>query len=95
MPEVQRLMRRGGRHNADWYPRLSARRSDMRSQISRIASQPGLADFIDTAKALAMLDDWPAADPGVGPQETALRFGLPATVLMSQFVDAVSGSNQY
>jgi len=94
MPEAQRLNRLYGRQNADWYPRLTPRRADLRRGVERIAAQPELAALIDVDRALALIDDWPASPPPPGSRdEHLLRYALPSTLLMSQYVDYMTGRN--
>jgi len=94
MPEAQRLNRSYGRQNADWYPRLAPRVAELRRAVERMAEQPEIGPLIDTARALALLDNWPESPPPPdSPEEYLLRFAIPATVLMSQYVDFVTGRN--
>lgn len=93
MPEAQRLNRLYGRQNADWHTRFTPQLGAMRQQVVRLSEQPELAPYIDTTRALALIDNWPAEEPPFGTLENDLRFTLPSTLLMSQFVDFVSGRN--
>ncbi|MGC1271864.1 MAG: asparagine synthase-related protein [Croceibacterium sp.] len=93
MPEAQRLNRRYGRQNVDWFHRLTPRLDDMRRDLRHIADQPELADHVDVDRALATLDDWPTSDDEFARRENDLRFVLPSTILMSKYVDFVTGRN--
>lgn len=93
MPEAQRLNRLYGRQNVDWFHRLTPRLEDMRRDLRHIADQPELAPYVDVDRALAMLDDWPANDAEFAARENDLRFVVPATILMSKYVDFVTGRN--
>ncbi|PLK27081.1 asparagine synthase-related protein [Novosphingobium sp. TH158] len=93
LPEAQRLERRNAMQNADWYARLTPRLGELREMIGDIERDPELAGLIDTARARALVDNWPQSDPGYGKLATHLRFALPSTLLMAQFVRHVSGRN--
>lgn len=93
LPEAQRNERRYAMQNADWYPRMSARLPELRERIASLSADPELAALIDFDKAKALIDNWPAQDPGQGRLAGELRFALPATILMAQFVRHVTGRN--
>lgn len=93
MPEAQRLNRLYGRQNVDWFHRLTPRLDELRRDLRHIADQPELAPYVDVDRALAMLDDWPTNDAEFAAREADLRFVLPSTILMSKYVDFVTGRN--
>jgi asparagine synthase (glutamine-hydrolysing) len=93
MPEAQRTERLYGRHNADWFPRQTERVDDMKRMVQRIADQPELAPHVDIERAMMLLDNWPAEQPAASHVEAELRFVLPSILLMSQYIDFVTGRN--
>ncbi len=93
LPEDQRNERRYAMQNADLYPRISSRLPDLRAKIEILASDPELAALIDFDKARAMIDTWPAQDPGYGRLAAELKYALPSTILMGQFFQHVTGRN--
>ncbi|WP_394268978.1 asparagine synthase-related protein [Qipengyuania sp.] len=93
MPEAQRLGTAYGRHNVDWHLRLSHRLPEMRREFERMADDPELGELIDTDRALAMLDRWPAETPSA-PQEVLRHFAaLTGAVLVARFQRFESGAN--
>lgn len=97
IPEKQRLRRGGAIHNADWHLRMTPHIAEMRKAVLAMGQQPELADIIDVEAGLALLDSWPerAPDAASADQEyfSNLQYYLPATLMVSRYVDFVSGRN--
>ncbi len=97
IPEKQRLRRGGAIHNADWHLRMTPHIAEMRKAVEAMGQQPELAGIIDVEAGLALLDTWPERAPDAASAEreyfSNLQFYLPATLLVSQYVDFVSGRN--
>jgi len=93
MPEEQRLERRTGRHEADWYPKLTRQRETLRRELELCAGDPQLAEMFDFERLRAALDDWP--DSGDIPEDQRLlrEVALPRAVIMSRFVAWAEGRN--
>ena len=94
MPEAQRTNTRYGMHNTDWHMRLTPRLRELRARVEAMIEHPLIGPMIDADKARALLDEWPTEspdDPGFG---CAWRFDLPGALLVTDFVNAMTGRNQ-
>lgn len=95
LPEEQRLRPDHAMHTADWHARMGARLDDLRGGIDRAARQPELAGLFDFDFARSLVDAWPDSPPAfTDPRFVDLQFFLPATLLVSRYVDFVSGRNE-
>lgn len=94
MPEAQRTNRLYGEHNADWFQRLTPRRSELRREISALREHPQLADLLDVGAMEKTIDDWPARAPDDHDAINTLRFYLPAMLYVARFIDHSTGRNR-
>ena len=93
LPEAQRTNVKIGRHNADWFERLTPRLAEFRIEAQSMVDQPDLAGLIDPGKILAILDAWPDK-PGIDPEGWIPQSaGLPRGLLTARFVAHVTGRN--
>ena len=70
-------------------PRLA----ELRQQAEAIAANPALAELIDPAKLLAVIDNWPDSPSFEADGWVAQSAGLPRGLLAARFVAHVSGRN--
>ena len=93
LPEAQRTNTAVGWHNVDWHERMTPRLAELRQQAEAIAANPALAELIDPAKLLAVIDNWPDSPSFEADGWVAQSAGLPRGLLAARFVAHVSGRN--
>ena len=94
MPEAQRTNRLYGEHNADWFARLSQRKTQLRSEVSALRDHPQLGGLLDVAAMEQAIDRWPSANPTDYDTINRLRFYLPAMLYVARFIDHTTGRNR-
>jgi len=81
-------------HVPDWHARMSPRLDDLRRAVIAMADQPDLKDIVNVDFAMELIDNWPQDMPGHDEERYYdLQFFLPATLLISQYLDFVTGRN--
>ena len=95
IPEAQRLDRRQGRHNADWYWRLGQRRHALMSDVEAIAAHPRLGRILDTSRMQDLLADWPADAPDAPAERYPREIGLTRALTAAAFVSHAERRNDF
>ena len=84
---------RTGYQAADWHEGLTAARSELDGEISRIAAMSATAGLLDTRKLQQLISTWPSGGWNRPQTINRYRYGLLRAVSSGHFVRKVVGSN--
>ncbi len=85
-----------GEEGSDWHSRRERDLSRLREEIVRLADIPSIANRIDTARILRVIDNWPAETPVSAndyPEYVMARHGIGRALSVARFVNQVEGRN--
>jgi asparagine synthase (glutamine-hydrolysing) len=94
LPDAVIDNRKIGIQAADWYPRLSRERHQIREAISGLAEDDAVASIVDCGRLTRVLDRWPAAEPLQASEDGLLMaYALPQALGAAMFIKGVAVRN--
>ena len=90
LPDVVLDNKKRGEQAADWYPRLTRERNQIREEMKRLGANANVASIIDVQRLIATLDCWPDRQPaGFSPQQQFL-LAIPEALGAAYFIDSAT-----
>jgi asparagine synthase (glutamine-hydrolysing) len=94
LPDVVLGNKKLGVQSADWFPRLTRERNNIRLELTRLAKNSDVVSIIDLQKLTSILDNWPDREtPGRSLEANALVWALPQALGAACFIENVTGAN--
>jgi asparagine synthase (glutamine-hydrolysing) len=94
LPESILANHKAGTQAADWFPRMTRARADLRREIHRLSGNRKVTSLIDMHLLNDVIDNWPDSEPSQSSaQAFRMSVDLPSALGAAIFVQDVTGSN--
>lgn len=94
LPKGVLASKKWGAQAADWFPRMTKERSQIRGEVNRLAGNSEVASIVDLEKLATILDNWPDHEPPYHSQGAYPAFlTLPQALGAAAFIESVTGTN--